>query len=468
MLFHSPYFLFYFLPLSLILHRLSAPKNSQGEYSNRARLCIFGMTLIFYGCTHVWWLIPFLICIFFDFLWATLISRAKSSNTRRWVICSVIQNICLLGFFKYWDPIQGRLSQLIPGFSEVLPPHGLDLPPGISFYIFESLSFVIDVYRKKVSPPKNPFEFFGFIGMFPRFIAGPIVRYRDMVDQFKQYRGMEIQTGLFIFIYGLFLKLCLADSAATFTPYAFSHSPEFVGAWIGTLAYTMQIYFDFSGYSLMAIGIGRCFGFQFPTNFNQPYFSVSIQDFWRRWHISLSSWLRDYLYISLGGNRHGKVRTYINLFLTMVIGGVWHGAGLTYVLWGIWQGLGLCIERALGVPTAKLKPVAARIFTMVFVIIGWVIFRANSTRQALNVLKAMGTPSLAHFNPEGLLINPVALIFLIYGFFHCFLIEPKIGTNIERITEIPVFWQTAALGVLGLSLFFGFSQFVVPFLYFQF
>jgi len=467
-------FLFYFLPLALIVMRVST-LGKAGVFSNRARLALFGLTILFYGCKNPWWLAPFFLCIGFDFTWASLLKRAQSPGWRKcWVSLSVIQNLSLLAIFKYWSVLPVVFGQRYGGaFVSVMSGNGwLVLPPGISFYTFESLSFVIDVYRKDVDPPTSPLEFFAFIGMFPRFIAGPIVRYKEMRGQFEKYRGMDLQSGLFLFLIGLFLKCAFADSFGLFTHYAFGRPEgvEWLSAWVGSISYAMQIYFDFSGYSLMAIGLGRCLGFQFPSNFNKPYTAWSITEFWHRWHMTLSRWLRDYLYIPLGGSRHGKLRTYLNLFLTMLIGGVWHGAGLTFVVWGAWHGALLCLERATGLDS-KLPRALGRLYTFLVVLIGWVFFKAQSFTEAFMVLRAMSWPH-AHwldFNPEALRIFPLASAFCLMGLIYAFIIEPRIDlAALEKIEVVSLQQQMAAMACFVISLLFAFSSLTIPFLYFQF
>src|SRR5215510_7530744 len=225
MLFHTPEFLFYFLPAALLAHRL-ALFGRPNSYSSLPRLCLLVATLIFYGWTHTWWLLPFAVSVVFDFGWSALLVRSTDPKVRR-LICllSVVQNFSLLGYFKYWDAVVLRLAIWFPASAGWLHPHGLELPPGISFYTFESLSFVIDVYRHEIRPPRNPLDFFSFIAMFPRFVAGPIVRYRDISGQLRDYRGMRVVGGLALFAQGLFLKLCFADSFAVFTGYV-THAPE--------------------------------------------------------------------------------------------------------------------------------------------------------------------------------------------------------------------------------------------------
>jgi len=308
--------------------------------------------------------------------------------------------------------------------------------------------------------------------MFPRFIAGPIVRYRDIRQQLVDYRGMRVQDGLVVFVRGLFLKLCFADSFAAFTGYV-TNAPERIGAaaaWIGSCAYAMQLYFDFSGYSLMAIGLGIALGFEFPDNFRQPYLATSLQDFWRRWHISLSTWLRDYVYRSLGGNRAGGVATYRNLLLTMVLGGIWHGAGVKYAVWGAWHGAFLCAERALGWHRQPSSLVGwARTFLVVLT--GWVFFFASDLSEALAILQRMaflGGRGI-RINPGAFVDNPLTTALCIAGVGYCFAIEPRLASvRPLRESRGSLREQMVTACQLAAALIVGLSQFTIPFLYFQF
>ncbi len=465
MLFTDRLFLFYFLPTALILHRLALWKSPEGTYGKWPRLMLFSLTLIFYGWTNWWWLVPFLLSVIFDFLWAKRLSEAQSDGRRKlWLALSVCQNLGLLAVFKYWNLIAEGIEALNPAWH--IPRSTLPLPAGISFYTFESLSFVIDVYRRDITPPRTRLEFLTYIGMFPRFIAGPIVRYRDLRNQLDRYQGMQVSEGLAVFIQGLFRKACLADSFAVFADYAFGATSQldFFSAWIGVLAYTMQIYFDFSGYSLMAIGLGKCLGFSFPANFDRPYLATSFRDFWRRWHITLSMWLRDYLYIPLGGAKRGTARRYVNLLLTMVIGGLWHGASLMFLAWGAWHGGLLVLERVTGFADKSPRWVG-RLVTFFGVTLGWVFFRAANATEATHIFKALFSPwnRVVTFNPTAALVSPVALGFSVLGLVYCFLGEDlKLGRGNPR-------WQQAwPLALAGLALVVLFSNEVIPFLYFQF
>jgi alginate O-acetyltransferase complex protein AlgI len=478
MLFTDTAFLFYFLPLSLVLHRLTTVGLPPGApYPNRSRLCFFLVTLVFYGWMEPWWLVPFAFCLSVDFFLARALHREnRPAVKKRWVTLSVIQNLAVLVVFKYWDFFLHNLAKITPLAAHLprLTQNGgpIDLPPGISFYVFESLSFVIDVYRGQVVPPQSPLEFFAFIGMYPRFMAGPIVRYGEIQEQIRRYRGMEIEQGLYLFVIGLFLKCAFADSFAELAPAAFARWDHLsgLGAWVGVLAFTFQIYFDFSGYSLMAIGLGRCFGFRFPTNFNRPYLATSVQDFWRRWHMSLSRWLRDYLYIPLGGSRGGEWATYRNLMLTMFLGGLWHGASWVFAAWGLWHGLWLCLERKLG--AERLPSPVRRAYTALAVVVGWVFFKASGIRHAFFLLRSLFWPEhlVAGFPRELVTTHPLSIALCLAGIAYCFWGESRFD---ELAWEsMPTFsWQargTAALLFLATAAYFLSSSDRIPFLYYQF
>ena len=476
MQFTDSLFLFYFLPAALICHRLAVSRQKGKAYPNQARVVFFLVTAVFYGLREPWWLIPFFTGIGFDFLWASLLVRTENPKWRKMLcVASVVQNIALLSVFKYWDFFLSLLTHAAPTIASGLPHltvggGPLSLPPGISFYTFESLSFVIDVYRREITPPRDPREFFAFIGMFPRFIAGPIVRYRDLRTQFQHYRGMQVEGGLLLFAWGFFLKCAFADNFEVFVEYAFHsyETQEFFSSWLGVTAYSLQVYFDFSGYSLMAMGLGKCFGFQFPENFKQPYLATSLQEFWRRWHITLSTWLRDYVYVSLGGSRRGKMVTYRNLFLTMLVGGLWHGARGTFVCWGAWHGLALCVERGFGARVPLPGPLK-RMLTLLVVMVGWVFFRSNyGMHQAFQILKSMASPfaGSAHLNPEALRAAPVSVALCLLGLVYCFFIERHL--NLAAFEDFSWIKKIGAYTVFIASLLWVLSTRLVPFLYFQF
>lgn len=476
MLFTDSFFLFYFLPSALFALFLTGTLRRGASYSSLSKAALVLLTIAFYGSQETWWLIPFAVCVVFDFVWAQLLTRFQSPAMRKLLVAlSVIQNLGLLSLFKYWPFIRQNLVAVRPSWDSFLPQllsdgQSLALPAGISFYTFESLSFVIDVYRRDVVPPKNPLDFAAFIAMFPRFVAGPIVRYNALASQFAQYRGMQVERGLYVFVCGFCLKALFADQFAVFVDYAFQSDGNvgFIAAWLGAFAYTFQIYFDFSGYSLMAIGLGYCLGFRFPDNFNRPYLATTLQEFWKRWHITLSQWLRDYVYIALGGSRGGVLSTYRNLFLTMVLGGVWHGAGWNYLIWGVWHGSWLILERAL--PNSFVsRPNGFRTFLVVTT--GFVFFRAADPVQAFSVLGAMANPfsGVLSFNPTGIAVHALSAGLCLIGIVYCFFIEKYVVYDLpDRTSDL---WMAARAGVCTAFLFaltLNFSSFAIPFLYFQF
>ncbi len=474
MLFTDSLFLFYFLPGALVALYLTGLTRRATGYPGASKALLFILTLCFYGCQETWWLVPFLICVGFDFVWASLLTRVENRLFRRFVLAaSIVQNLGLLGLFKYWDFCRTFLVAWFPAWDSALPRLLLDgrsmlLPAGISFYTFESLSFVIDVYRREIRAPRNPLDFFAFIAMFPRFVAGPIVRYKQIASQYATHSGLQIERGLTYFLYGFCLKSLFADQFAIFANYAFSNDGHlgFLAAWVGVFSYTMQIYFDFSGYSLMAIGLGFCLGFTFPPNFNRPYLATSLQDFWRRWHMTLSLWLRDYVYFSLGGNRKGLARTYINVFLTMVLGGIWHGAGWTFVAWGVWHGMWLAIERAL--PAISQAHTVSRVRTFFLVMIGWVFFRSSDLAQAGQIIRALFNPldGLTSFNATGFEAHVLSTALCIVGTFFCFGLEARFSDSDVWSAS---WWRPVSLGFTSfIAMVLNFSSGAIPFLYFQF
>jgi len=314
----------------------------------------------------------------------------SKKNTRRVILLAAIAaNMGLLIYFKYFNLFIGVLGEA--GIS--LSVGHVALPLGISFFIFQAMSYTIDVYRGHVPPSRDLVSFACYITMFPQLVAGPIVRYCDVASQLTR-RVLNVEktaSGIRRFIIGLAKKVLVANQMAILADKAFELSSDevsFGAAWIGTIAYTLQIYFDFSGYSDMAIGLGRIFGFDFLENFNYPYIARSVQEFWRRWHISLSTWFRDYLYIPLGGNRESRVRTYFNLWVVFALCGFWHGASVNFLLWGMYHGLFLVLERVFRGRGASLRPLG-HVYTLLVVMFGWVLFRAETWDQALVFWKAM-------------------------------------------------------------------------------
>lgn len=386
MVFSSEVFLFLFLPTFLLAY-YATPIAARS-------LTILIASYIFYG----WWRMDFLALLFATTVWVYVFAIAVERNLGRpagkiLLAVGIAGCLTVLGVFKYLNFFIDSFAALVGTDADGLGIHWrLILPIGISFYVFQSISYLVDVYRRETPATRNFIDLAAYKALFPQLIAGPILRFKDLADQFK-HRDHTIQKfsdGTALFVIGLAKKVLIADPIAPIADSIFSSGhPTLIEAWLGAIAYTMQLYFDFSGYSDMAIGLGLMIGFRFAPNFDMPYLSRSITEFWRRWHISLSNWLRDYLYIPLGGSRLGPLRTYLNLILVMLLGGLWHGANWTFVLWGGWHGGWLALERATGwnkIATSKWKALP---LTLLIVLLGWVLFRAESVGVALDLYAGM-------------------------------------------------------------------------------
>lgn len=390
MVFSSNVFLLLFLPLFLSVYYLTPNKRRMRNYA------ILAGSYFFYG----WWRLDFLALFaavtIFNYFIGAAIGNAGVGQPRalRWTKIGVLVNLGVLGYFKYANFGVSSFNDLITSFGfEPFSMTSVLLPIGISFYIFESISYIVDVYRGDAKATKHPVDFATFVSLFPHLIAGPIFRYKDLADQFEQreHSADLFGRGATRFMQGFVKKVIVADTVAPLADYCFSlTNPSTADAWLGTFAYTVQLYFDFSGYSDMAIGLGLMIGFRFMENFRAPYISQSITEFWRRWHISLSSWLRDYLYIPLGGNRDGDMATHRNVIITFFLGGVWHGANWTFLVWGAMQGFMIFIERVLGISgTPKQFRIARWAITFVLVMMSWTVFRAASISDAWRMYQAM-------------------------------------------------------------------------------
>ncbi len=476
MIFPSYIFLLVFLPLVLLCW-----------YSIRGfRLRLLILTFASY-LFYAWWDYRFIVLMFasslLDYVCGARIHRSVDQRVRRsWLIASLGGNLGLLGFFKYFDFFVDSAARGLDllGLAISTPTLEIVLPVGISFYTFQSMSYSIDIYRGQCQPTKGFLRFAAYVSMFPQLVAGPIVRYRDMETQLeelphKRVSMDEIAAGTWLFVIGLVKKIWVADYLAPVADHAFQFPDEmqFFGAWIGVLAYTLQLYFDFSAYSDMARGLGKMLGFQFPVNFNSPYKSASIAEFWSRWHISLSSWLRDYLFIPLGGSRVGSVLTIRNLFITMFLGGLWHGAAWNFVVWGLyhgtllglhatWRRLGIAVPRAAGV-----------ILTFCAVVFGWALFRADTLGEAGALVASMtglnGMESFSHQWGPGIYVPDV--MSWVHGRRFVFLIGALavafFAPNSEDMRKPrSLFWAIALGGVVLATL----TQLgkESPFLYFQF
>lgn len=458
MLFYEFPFLFFFLPLVLL---------GCGVFRGaRGRLAwLLGASCAFYAASS-WSFLPLLLLSTgVDYFAAGRIARcATPAAGKRWLLLSQAFNLGSLGAFKYAGLATGLLRDL---FGEGIPLIDAPLPVGISFYTFQSMSYTIDVYRGKVRPARSLLHFAAYVTLFPQLIAGPIVRYSDLEASLERpsVDALRFAEGLQLLVRGLVKKLVFADTLALLAKPLFGvEHPGFCEAWGSMLLFAGQIYWDFSGYSDMAIGLGRLLGFEFPINFDSPYKALSFSEFWRRWHITLSTWLRDYLYIPLGGNQRGESRTYLNLGLTMLLGGLWHGASWNFVLWGAAHGSLLAVERALGArnPLLRLPDPLRRAAIFAAVVAVWVPFKFERLDQTATWLQAMFLGG-GGWGSLGLLPALACLGFLA-------LVWGTPNTNGLRLE--PARWGRQALltlALFALSLWVGYGRAETPpFLYFRF
>lgn len=396
----NSYTFFIFFAIVLVLHH-----SSFSWHTKKINLLV--ASYIFYAAWHPPFTILLIVCTFVDWFAGKGVAASKDTDRKRFfLLISLAINLGMLGFFKYADFLLKNFVWLLSLINIQYKPLAPDiiLPLGISFFTFQSITYTFDIYRDKAKPWVSFLDFALFVSFFPKLVIGPITRARDFLPQClnpMKIDASKMGWGFFLLFLGLFEKVIMADSLlAPVADQLFNKPgiPNTISAWTGSLAFTGQIFFDFAGYSTCAIGVSYCLGFQLPQNFNYPYAAIGFSDFWRRWHISLSTWLRDYLYISLGGNRKGKFRTYINLFLTMLIGGLWHGASWTFVAWGGLHGLYLIIERFIknSMPSSPLwSKLPMQFFfafiTFIAVSFAWVFFRANSFDQAFTIIQALLT-----------------------------------------------------------------------------
>ena len=391
MVFTSQIFLFYFLPLVLAIY-YALPKSSAWR-----NFFLLGASYVFYGWWNPWFVLLMLFATAVNYAGGWIISRAPHGSPRRkWALAgSVTVSLATLGFFKYFMFFESNLNTVLSWLDgPTLAVIQVTLPVGISFYIFQSMTYAIDVYRGDAAPARSFADFACFVSLFPQLVAGPIVRYNTIASQLVQrdHTLERFSSGSALFILGFAKKILLANAVGGIADSAFeSEAPGVIDAWFGVTAYAFQIYYDFSAYSDMAIGLGRMLGFEFLRNFDSPYRSASITEFWRRWHISLSTFLRDYLYIPLGGNRRGERRTYLNLAVVMLLGGLWHGANWTFVAWGGYHGALLAFERwrgKRGIATFLPRP-AQIAATFVLILFSWVLFRSPGLGDAGRYFSAM-------------------------------------------------------------------------------
>ncbi len=476
MVFSSPIFLFLFLPITLGVYFMLP-----GRVRN---FWLLTTSLVFYGWGEPKFLIVMLASIVSNFFLALWIDRAHGTPQARFaLIAAVVINIGMLAVFKYANFVAYGLNQAIQAFA--LPPFTIPpiaLPIGISFFTFHALSYIIDVYRRDAPAQRNPFDMALYISLFSQLIAGPIIRYHDIAPQLgaRTITRSMFARGIERFVVGLGKKVLIANTLAVPADLIFSLPADQLTtgvAWLGVFCYTLQIYFDFSGYSDMAIGLGLMFGFRFLENFNYPYISQSVTEFWRRWHISLSTWFRDYLYIPLGGNRVPPWRVYTNLIIVFFLCGLWHGASLNFVIWGLYFGAFLVVERMglsqwMGSWWAPLR----HLYLLLVVLVSWVFFRAATLPDAWSFLKVMAGYSGANGGeqPLALFVDPERMLAMAVGVVASTPILAAIKQWCERSAGRGVSVGTSVIEVTALASILMASIMLLaagtynPFIYFRF
>ncbi|MCD4812951.1 MBOAT family protein [bacterium] len=477
MVFSSVTFLFYFLPVVLGFYFLARP-GLRNLIFMLAGLVFYlwgagGVVFILMASIGINWLLG---------LWAEKTYDALGKWKKRLpVIGAVVINIGILGYYKYAnfmiDQMNAAIGKILPGFEPVLISHIL-LPIGVSFFTFQAMSYVFDIARHRLAPLRNPVDFAMYICMFPQLIAGPIVRYHEIADQIKN-RIVTVEkfgTGVVRFCLGLFKKVVLADSIAVLADQIFAMKTDLSTpvAWLGLLAFTVQVYFDFSGYSDMAIGLGQMFGFRLPENFNRPYLAISVTDFWRRWHITLSRWFREYVYIPLGGSKVTAWRIYLNLFIVFVLVGFWHGANWTFLVFGFCHGAFLSVERLFGL-VKKGEPqrwlAARRLVTFVLVMLSFVLFRVSDISHAGQFYTALFLPQTGNVLFALDFRNIHALIWMAVGLLAIFVTGDKpVAIILEQSERRSV--ALIRIGIITVALTLTVMMIVSrnfnPFIYFQF
>jgi len=468
MVFTSNIFIFYFLPLLLLLYYALPFRYRNGLLTLAA--------YVFYGWDRPWFVLLMMYSTVCHYYAARIIAAPSSSPRRRKITLTVaiVNSLLLLGYFKYGVFAQENANGLLHLFGQqgfrILQ---ITLPIGISFYTFQTISYTVDVYRGAAPPAQRLTDFTCFVALYPHLIAGPIVRYNTIADQFghRQHSYDRFASGVALFILGFAKKILLANAMGRIADAVFAAgAPDALTAWWGLLAYAGQIYFDFSAYSDIAVGLGRMVGFEIPRNFNSPYRSRSLTEFWQRWHMSLSSFLRDYLYFPLGGNRYGARRSMLNLWLVMLIGGLWHGSSWQFVLWGAYHGMWLAAERGFakrdGLWAFLPKPLQMAV-TFFFVLLSWVPFRADSWASMVAYLRAMFGLGAALPHSQlirGEVFSPHHVIMV--GICAFVVTRKTQAWDLARTVTWPKLAWMLPLFALGLAAMY--TQSSNPFLYFQF
>lgn len=494
MLFSSLIFLFIFLPFTLVIHTL-LPKNKPQKFRDDGtplkkpiqyrNIFLLIMSLIFYAWGGIYYLLIMLFVIALNYIGGLLIQKFTNNHKAKktTLILTIIANLVILFFFKYFNFVFDAIMTITSLKVDIIK---IALPIGISFFIFQAMAYTIDVYQGKTKAQKNLGTFALYVSLFPQLIAGPIVQYKDVEDQLsnRTITGEMFYNGTKRFIYGLAKKVLIANTVAEVVDKIFMNNPEYLGssvAWVGIILYALQIYFDFSGYSCMAIGIGMMLGFQFKENFNHPYIATSAQDFWRRWHISLSSWFKEYVYIPLGGSHvKSKWRVYFNLAVVWTLTGIWHGANYTFIIWGWWWLVFLVLERLFLKEKVLEKNTSNKFFnwlyTMLVILIGWVFFRSENINYAFKYIAEMfsfhsGEQNIMYYlTMNSLIALPFGLLFA--GFIQtrpfvtntiAKIKSKKVASNILFYLESCLVFVMLAICIIILA-----NNTYNPFIYFQF
>ncbi len=458
MVFSSVVFLFLFLPIVYIIYIVTPSIRLKN-------IILIIASLIFYAYGEPKAVVLMLISILANYGFALIMDRSNIC-----IFIAVVFNVLLLFVFKYLNFFADSINYI---FGTSINIGEIHLPIGISFFTFQAMSYVIDVYRKDVKPQKNLLKLMLYISFFPQLIAGPIIKYHDIEKQLdkRDINTDRTASGLKLFIFGLSAKLIIANTMGSIADTVFSYGSDELFpllSWIGAIAYTLQIYFDFSGYSSMAIGLGRMFGFDFAPNFNLPFISKGIKEFWRRWHISLSTWFREYVYIPLGGNRRGKIRTAVNQLIVFTLTGLWHGANVTFLVWGLIHGVFLVLESSAQKLFSKIPNIFKHIYTMLVVILAFVIFRADTVSYGIKYIGSMIIPSAeANISRAIELCDPYNITIFVIGVLLSFGLHIKIKELMSEKTAAIVGYGISvalfALCIINIS-----ASTYDPFIYFRF
>jgi alginate O-acetyltransferase complex protein AlgI len=470
MVFSSSLFLYGFMPIFFSLYYLS-PR----QYRN---WLILAGSLVFYGVGAGSTVLVLVLSIWVNQFLAVRIEPALGPRRRVLLAIGIVLNLLGIAYYKYatflWQAASDAMTTA--GYDPLPDAPVIPLPIGISFFTFQAISYLVDVYRREISAAGGYGEFATYHSLFPQLVAGPIVRYREIKSEMLTRRvdRAALTEGAYRFCLGLGKKIVIADNLGTVADAIFALPTAELGcthAWLGIFCYSLQIYFDFSGYSDMAIGLGRLLGFHFPENFDQPYRSASVTEFWRRWHMTLSRWFRDYVYIPLGGNRHGRLRTFANLWIVFFLCGLWHGAGWTFIVWGLYHGFLLILERA-GASWLRWQPsgLSGTAMTFILVTIGWVFFRSPTLAAASDYLTAMFLlgPEPSGFTPALSYLTPDIICYLAIGAFFSF-------APLDRLTRLRLDHPGVLASQLGFAMMnLAYSSLLLaansfnPFIYFRF